>query len=214
MVRARNLLSLLGAGLLGVGCTPPSGGPAEGKVLYENCTPCHGEDGAGNASIEVPAIAGQEAVYVATQLTNFKQQIRGAHASDKGGLKMQPMAKTLPDEAAVKAVSAYVAGMKPVVTEVTVKGNAERGASLFGACAACHKVDGSGNPALKAPSLTETHDWYILAQLRNFKSGARGANPKDIGGQQMRPMAMTLADDQAMHDVVAHIARLARKGSR
>lgn len=213
MVRLKFFSSLLVVASLGFGCTP-SGGPTQGKVLYSNCVPCHGDDGGGNASIGVPAIAGQEAEYVALQLNNFKNSIRGTHASDLGGLKMFPMAKTMATDAEVKAVAAYVSRLTPVVPPPTVKGNVAAGVKLFEVCAACHKIDGSGNPALKAPSLLTTHDWYLLSQLRNFKSGARGANPKDVGGVQMAPMAMTLANEQAMRDVVAYIASLAREGSR
>jgi uncharacterized protein len=200
--------------LLGFGCAPPSGGPAKGAVLYTNCTPCHGEDGAGNTEITVPAIAGQEAVYVATQLRNFKTKVRGGHAADKNGLRMRPMAQVMESEADVVAVAEYVASLKPVVPKVTVKGNAKKGAAHFAACAACHAADGSGSPALKAPSLRNTNDWYLLMQLRNFKSGARGASPKDVGGAQMRPFSLTLPDDQAMRDVIAYITSLSRKESR
>ena len=51
-------------------------------------------------------------------------------------------------------------------------------------------------------------DWYLRSQLGKFRSGVRGANPKDVTGLQMRPMAMTLKDDKAVSDVVAHIATL------
>ena len=49
-----------------------------------------------------------------------------------------------------------------------------------------------------------------MSQIKKFKSGVRGAHPKDVTGAQMRPMAMTLADEQAMKNVVAHIATLAK----
>ncbi len=213
MVGQKHSSLLLVLALLGFGCAP-SGGPIKGKVLYSNCAPCHGDDGAGNAEIQVPAIAGQEAEYVATQLRNFQKKIRGGHPKDLNGLRMQPMASTMATEEETQAVAAYVSRLTSVVPPPTVKGDARRGVQFFQVCAACHKVDGSGNPALKAPSLLNTHDWYLLAQLRNFKSGVRGANEKDLGGQQMRPMAMTLPDEQAMRDVVAYVARLAREGSR
>ena len=44
--------------------------------------------------------------------------------------------------------------------------------------------------------------------LKKFKEGVRGTNPQDIGGMQMRPMSMTLVDEQAMKDVIAYIRTL------
>ena len=41
----------------------------------------------------------------------------------------------------------------------------------------------------------------MLAQLKKFKNGMRGADPEDISGGTMRPNALLL-DDQAMLDVV------------
>ena len=61
---------------------------------------------------------------------------------------------------------------------------------------------------LNAPSLLGQHDWYHVAQLNKFKDGIRGANPQDITGSQMRPMAMTLVNEQAVKDVVAYIQSL------
>ncbi|MBQ31032.1 MAG: hypothetical protein CL923_00455 [Deltaproteobacteria bacterium] len=39
-------------------------------------------------------------------------------------------------------------------------------------------------------------------------SYTRGAHPKDMFGMQMRPMAMTLANDAAVNNVAAYIASL------
>ena len=51
-------------------------------------------------------------------------------------------------------------------------------------------------------------DWYLVRQIKNFKSGIRGKNPKDTYGMQMAPMAMTLATDEAINNVVAYILTL------
>ena len=65
-----------------------------------------------------------------------------------------------------------------------------------------------GNPALNAPSLATTDDWYQVRQLQLFKQGLRGAHADDTYGQQMRPMAGLLADDSAINDVVSYINSL------
>ncbi len=87
-------------------------------------------------------------------------------------------------------------------------GDAEKGKALYATCVACHGPNGKGMDALSAPNLTGLQEWYFVRQLNNFKAGIRGANPEDVYGAQMRPMSMTLADDQAMKDVWAYIQTL------
>ncbi|MEE8157339.1 MAG: c-type cytochrome, partial [Gammaproteobacteria bacterium] len=58
------------------------------------------------------------------------------------------------------------------------------------------------------PALAGQHDWYTVRQLQYFKDGIRGTASGDTFGAQMRPMAMTLADEQAMKDVAAYINTL------
>lgn len=185
----------------------------KGKSLYQNCMACHGAEGHGNQLLRAPAIAGLDAVYVETQLHNFKHGIRGGVAGDETGLLMRPMTKLLPDEAAIKNVAAFVATLTPTVPEETLEGgDAAKGQAAYAVCLACHGPDAGGNVALKSPSLQYMNDWYMLAQLHKFKEGIRGTNPKDIGGMQMRPMSMTLADEQAMKDVIAYIRSISPKG--
>ncbi len=85
---------------------------------------------------------------------------------------------------------------------------AARGESLYQVCAACHGDKGQGNPDTRAPRLAGQYPWYLEQQLRNFRDGLRGTDSGDVNGQVMRPMALALADDQAVADVVAYIATL------
>ncbi len=94
------------------------------------------------------------------------------------------------------------------VTAVAADGNAENGKALFVTCGICHGANGEGNQALNSPASGGQNEWYVLRQLTNFREGIRGADAKDVYGAQMRPMAMTLADDQAVADVAAYIATL------
>jgi cytochrome c oxidase subunit 2 len=93
-------------------------------------------------------------------------------------------------------------------TRATVAGDPLAGAALYAVCSACHGAQGQGNPALNAPKLARQASWYLARQLRNFKAGLRGADSRDVYGQQMSPMAATLADDAAIGNVVAYIATL------
>ena len=75
---------------------------------------------------------------------------------------------------------------------------------------ACHGDKGQGNKDLKAPRLTVLNDWYMHAQIVKFRTKLRGSHPKDVTGMVMRPMALTLADEQAIHDVIAYIKTLSK----
>jgi cytochrome c553 len=84
----------------------------------------------------------------------------------------------------------------------------ERGAELYELCTQCHGAAGEGNQAALAPSIAGLPEWYLVAQLQNFKSGARGTHPEDTGGLRMYPMSQTLETDADMKAVAAHVAAL------
>ena len=48
----------------------------------------------------------------------------------------------------------------------------------------------------------------MARQLKNFKAGIRGTKSGDMFGMQMRPMVISLADDEAINNVAAYIATL------
>jgi cytochrome c553 len=200
------------AGLLAA-CEPstaPVDPLARGKVVYANCVSCHMEDGSGNAAIGAPAISGLPQWYLTAQLHKFRTAQRGSHFEDLTGMKMRPMSLSIRSEADVDAVSMYVAQLPVARKGPTLQGDATKGQIAYATCSACHGLDGAGNEALRAPPLAKLDDWYVVAQLQKFKGGIRGANPADASGATMRPMAATLADEQAMRDVAAHIQGLGR----
>ena len=186
-----------------------SGNAAKGKAAYAVCTACHGANGAGNKTLNAPSIAGQESWYVERQLKNFKAGIRGANSKDTFGMQMRPMALTLSDDQAIADMAAYVSSMPENKSlENSVIGDASAGKASYMICQTCHGPKGGGNRALNAPKLTGLQDWYIVRQIKNFKSGIRGTKSGDIYGMQMRPMAMTLSSDEAIKNVAAYIATL------
>ena len=195
-------------GLLLAGPALAQGNAEQGKVHYVVCVACHGTNGEGSQALNAPQIAGQQAWYLIRQLQNFKTGLRGAHPQDAYGLQMAPMAKTLPDDAAVENVAAYIASLTPAERTATLSGDAAKGKGLYLICATCHGQDGKGLEALNGPSLILQQDWYLVRQINNYKAGIRGANAQDIYGLQMAPMAQTLLDEQAVLDVVAYIQTL------
>lgn len=181
----------------------------KGQELFETCTPCHGFNGEGNQKLGAPQIAGQEVWYIEAQIKKFQHGIRGGDSRDTEGLKMRPISRSLMTEKELKNVAAYVSQLKPMVPQKTVMGgNAEMGMVTFNTCVACHGSKAEGNMALNAPKLVYLNDWYILAQIKKFQEGIRGAHPQDITGAQMRGIAMTMVDEQTIKDVMSYIESL------
>jgi cytochrome c oxidase subunit 2 len=209
VLRAAAAIALVVAGA--PGCqVAPAATVEHGEFEFSNyCSQCHGAAGQGQESIGAPSIAGLPDWYVVEQLNKFRGAVRGTHFDDIEGMRMRPMALTLGTQTDVEAVAMYVASLPPAPVHHTLEGgNAEKGKTLFTTCTACHGADGAGNVQLGAPPLTLQPDWYVARQLGKFKAGIRGANPNDLRGAQMRPMAATLPDEQAVLDVVAYIGTL------
>ncbi len=208
-MQRRTIPVLLAAGmmLLAVACTSPSTGTHRGQALYGKCVNCHGEAGEGRKQILAPAIAGLPDWYVVEQLKKFKAGIRGSAFKDVAGHRMRPMGRMLKTEEDMQAVATYVQSMERTEGPLSVKGDAYAGKAQYNTCLACHGADGGGNEQLGAPDIRYTGDWYLLAQLKKFKSGWRGSDPRDVRGATMRPNAMAMSEQQ-MKDVVAYIMTL------
>lgn len=179
---------------------------ARGEVLFDLCQQCHGAEGGGMELSLAPSIAGLDQWYVESQLTKFRDGVRGMHHADLGGLRMYPMSLWLQADEDLKAVASYVANLTRVSPAITVEGgDAAAGAAGYALCAACHGKEGEGNQTMNSPPLRGMSDWYLMTTLQKFKDGVRGANPKNPNEMMMRGMAMSLVDEQAMKNVVAHI---------
>lgn len=92
--------------------TTVTGNAAAGAASYAICAACHGPAGEGNPAQNAPKLAGQHDWYVVRQLQHFRSGIRGKGPGDLFGPQMAPMALTLPDEAAIANVAAYIATLK------------------------------------------------------------------------------------------------------
>jgi cytochrome c553 len=181
---------------------------AAGKAAYVVCAACHGQDALGNAAMNAPKTTGLEAWYVARQLKAFKAGIRGSQAGDIYGAQMKPMAATLTTDAAIDNVVAYIGSLPDKPAPITIQGDAAKGKTAYVLCATCHGPKGEGNQQQSGPRLAGQDDWYLVRQIDAFKKGWRGTHPQDTYGAQMKPMAATLATDQAVKDVVAYINTL------
>ncbi len=209
----KTLFTIAFAALLSIAtllnANPGLAASARGQRIHGLCVSCHGENGQGNADIQAPAIAGLPEWYVVAQLEKFRNGQRGKHPSDAVGTRMRAMSRTL-QPGDLSEVAQFVAGMSATETPITVRGDTAWGKTLYATCLACHGPEGKGNPALKAPPLAGGSDWYLVEQLRKYRSGLRG-QAGDPTGAMMTPMAKSLPDDQALSDVVAFIRAEMRK---
>jgi cytochrome c oxidase subunit 2 len=184
-------------------------GNARGRALFGLCAQCHGSEGHGNQLYMAPAIAGLTESYVERQLSNFRSGVRGLHFDDVAGMRMAPMARTLATDEDLRAVVAYVASLPAARPEpVLTGGDPERGKVFFEVCKQCHGPGATGDEKIGSAPLVHASDWYLFTQLTNFRAGIRGTNPADTHGPVMRPMSLTLPDEQALRDVISYITSL------
>ena len=208
-----------------------------GEEIYQACGFCHGAQGQGRQRLDAPPIAGLQAWYVERQLRNFDAGIRGEHAEDLPGAQMTIISPMLRNDATIINVSAYVATLEPggppvlrgrgdnaqpeplersfewnskyASLDAPKEGDASAGQQIFSTtCTTCHGANAKGNEQFSAPNLTDAATWYLERELQYFRDGVRGADPKDIYGQQMAAFAKLLKDEQAIADVVAYIDSL------
>ena len=84
---------------------------------------------------------------------------------------------------------------------------------LYPVCTSCHGAAGQGNQGMSGPKLAGQHGFYLLKQMQNFQSGARGTAPGDAKGRQMAAMAKgpRLSSLAALENLVAYIESLPDK---
>jgi cytochrome c oxidase subunit 2 len=186
----------------------PAGDPAAGAALYAVCSACHGPQAQGNQVLNAPKLASQASWYLARQLRDFRQGLRGASAEDVIAQQMIPFAASLADDTAIRNVAAYISSLPDEPPPATVSGDAARGKALYTTCSACHGTDGQGVWATNAPRLAHMSDWYLARQLKNFQAGIRGTHPQDFPGVQMAQLSGMLVDDHAINDLLAYVHTL------
>lgn len=105
--------------------------------------------------------------------------------------------------ATLLAMAAFSAGCDPAQARV------HTGDTLFSNnCAPCHGAQGEGLAVAKAPAIGGLPEWYVKHQVEGFRQGLRGTHFDDIQGMRMRPMALTLVNDEEVAKVSAYVAKL------
>jgi cytochrome c oxidase subunit 2 len=207
--------------------------PAE---LFQACGFCHGDKAQGRQRLDAPAIAGLQSWYLERQMHNFRNGIRGVHPEDVPGEQMAMITGMFRNDATIAALAAYIQALPPgaapmagrgpgaqpepierpykwksryASVDSAMPGNVAAGKKIYQeTCMACHGADGQGVQALGAPRLTVLASWYMGRELKYFRDGIRGTDPKDTFGALMVPSSKLLANDQAIADVLAYVRTL------
>jgi len=98
-----------------------------------------------------------------------------------------------------------------VLSNAALADDFDRGRALYDLCKQCHGVDGDGMRLFLAPAIAGLDQWYVEAQLKLFRSGARGTNPDDVGGLRMHPMSQWLKREEDVTAVAAYVASMPKQ---
>jgi cytochrome c553 len=178
------------ASTAGTAAGSAAGNPATGATKAVVCQACHGANG-NSVNPEWPSLAGLGADYIADQLKNFKESKRNNPIMMPNAMALSP--EDMADLGAyfdsqvntgLEADPSYwQAGQK-----LYRAGDNARG---IPACMACHGPTGLGNEPAKFPALRGQHSVYVVKQLNDYASGARGTGPNGI----MQTIAKRLSPD-------------------
>lgn len=161
------------------------------EIVQGKCFICHGADGESSSPV-FPRLAGQNAAYVARQLSDYRSGKRKSSA-------MQPMVEDLTADD-FKHLGQYFATrptmghpiadpeLAQVGSFVYTRGNPYSGVA---ACATCHGKDAHGTTTL--PRLAGQHAQYTENQLKQFNTRERNN------------------DNAVMHGIASALSELERK---
>lgn len=222
MKRAELLIALLMQGAFAQADDPESGqsgvdmsalaaqmSPGAQLYMLKGCHACHGLQGEGVAPKHGPRLAGLPQGYIVRQLDHFQKGIRGASFGDLYGHQMQLAANSLSSEQ-IMLISQHVARFESgSPLETRLRGDRQRGAVIYSQqCLTCHGAEGVGSADLHGTPLAGQLDLYLAQQVRNYKSGIRGANDADVFGRQMAASVIGMESEQDIADISLYLATL------
>ena len=168
-----------------------NGNVAAGQAKAAACAGCHGADGNGGADPLWPKLAGQEADYIAKQLSDFKSGARKdpIMAGMVAALSSVDMKNIGAYFASLKAKpgSAQNAELAKLGEKIYRGGNAKMEVS---ACMSCHGPSGHGIPP-RFPKVSGQKAAYTQKQLLAFKTSARAND-----GETMTRIAFRMSEQE------------------
>jgi cytochrome c oxidase cbb3-type subunit 3 len=154
------------------------------RLFINNCSQCHGSDARGSKGF--PDLTDADWLYGGSH-----EKIVETIAQGRRGV-MPPMAAAVGNAQDVRNVAQYVLSLSGSPHEAFA---AQQGKAKFGACAACHGVNGKGNPALGAADLTDKvwlHGWgeqAVIDAIQRGKDNQMPAHGDKLSAEQIRVLA-------------------------
>jgi cytochrome c oxidase cbb3-type subunit III len=152
------------------------------SLFANNCAMCHGSDARGARGF--PNLTDDDWLWGGTPEQILTTVLEGRQAA------MPPLAAAIGGDVGVTEVAAYVQSLSGIKADPAL---AAAGKARFGGvCAACHGVDGKGNPALGAPNLTDKTWLYgndfatIREAVVQGRAGMMPAHEPIIGATRAR----------------------------
>ena len=139
------------------------------RLFMNNCAQCHGSDARGGKSF--PNLTDNDWLHGGSP-----EKIKETITNGRVGV-MPPMAAAVGTAEDVRNVANYVLSLSGSPHDAV---KASLGKSKFVACAACHGMDGKGNPALGAPNLSDDiwlHGWGEAAIVNIVNNGKHNEMP-------------------------------------
>lgn len=173
---------------------------AQLDALVAECSVCHGVSEAQRG----PILNGMDGWYLSDQMNKFRSGVRGARPSNRSEYLMGIGARKIQSDLQVAYLAHWFSSQPAQPAIRTVRGDLESGKGIYERrCLSCHGQQGQGNPTLQSPSLTKLEGWYFLEQMRKFRSGERGYDPRDQAGKVMAAASKELSDTD-LRDLVAY----------
>ena len=159
-----------------------------GSRLYANhCAMCHGSDARGATGF--PNLTDADWQWGGSPDDILASILNGRQAA------MPPLEAVLGGPVGVTEVSAYVQSLSGMKTDPAL---AAAGQARFAVCAACHGVDGKGNPALGAPNLTD-NIWLYGSDFDTIGTGIR------MGRNGMMPAHLPIIGETRTRIAAAYV---------
>lgn len=150
------------------------------RLFMNNCAQCHGSDARGSKGF--PNLSDGDWLH-----GGRPDKIHETITKGRVGV-MPPMAAAVGSPEDVRNLAQYVLSLSGSPHDSL---RASLGKEKFGACAACHGMDGKGNQALGAPNLTDDiwlHGWgenAIIAMINNGKTNEMPAQEGKLTDAQI-----------------------------
>jgi cytochrome c oxidase cbb3-type subunit 3 len=154
------------------------------RLFINTCAQCHGSDARGSKGF--PDLTDADWLHGGSHekiIETITQGRRGV---------MPPMAAAVGNAQDVRSVAHYVLSLSGSPHDAFA---AQAGKAKFGACAACHGVNGKGNQAIGAPDLTDKvwlHGWgeqAVVDAIQRGKDNQMPAHGDKLTPEQIRVLA-------------------------